>query len=143
MSEKNVEIIRALIPPPETDLVPLFRDDAAFEQLTAALEDLIAPDVEAVSMLLGSTRYAGIKGFRRLWLDWLEPWVTYHTYIEELIDAGDTVVTFVRDRGRRQNIDAEVELISGAVWEFRDGRIARVTFYGSREEALEAAGLSG
>jgi hypothetical protein len=39
-------------------------------------------------------------------------------------------------------MDAEVGLISGSVWEVRDGRIARVEFCGDRHEALEAAGLS-
>jgi hypothetical protein len=28
------------------------------------------------------------------------------------------------------------------VWTFRDGRIAHITFYQERREALEAAGLS-
>jgi ketosteroid isomerase-like protein len=38
-------------------------------------------------------------------------------------------------------MDAEVELISGSVWTFRDGRIARVEFYANREELRAATGL--
>jgi ketosteroid isomerase-like protein len=90
----------------------------------------------------GSARtYVGIDGFRDLWLDWLEPWAIYHTHVEELIDAGDRVVVLIRDRARRPDSEAEVELISGSVWELRNARIVRVEFYGSRAEALEAAGV--
>jgi ketosteroid isomerase-like protein len=38
-------------------------------------------------------------------------------------------------------MDAEVELISGSVWSFRDGKIARVEFYANREELRAATGL--
>ena len=36
MSQENVDLIRGLIPPPDVDLAPLFRDDALFEQTAAA-----------------------------------------------------------------------------------------------------------
>lgn len=85
----------------------------------------------------------GIEGFRQLWLDWLEPWVSYHTHVDSVIDAGDRVVVLIKDRARPHDSDAEVELRAGSVWELRDGRIVRAEFFGSRAEALEAAGLSG
>jgi len=40
-------------------------------------------------------------------------------------------------------MEAEVELISGSVWEVRHGKIVRVEFCRNRGEALEAAGLRG
>jgi ketosteroid isomerase-like protein len=76
-----------------------------------------------------------------LWLDWLNPWATYYNRVDELIDAGDRVVVLVRNRGRRHDMEAEVEIITASVWEFRDGRIVRAEFFGDRAEALEAAGL--
>jgi ketosteroid isomerase-like protein len=82
-----------------------------------------------------------VEGFREMWLDWLQPWATYHVHVDEVIDAGDRVVVLVRDRARRHDVDAEVELISGSVWEVRDARIVRVEFCGDRAEALETAGL--
>jgi ketosteroid isomerase-like protein len=143
MSEENVEIVRALIPPSEVDLVALFRDDNLFEQLVAAVEPAIDPQVESVAVWQAGTArvFVGLDGFRRLWLDWLEPWATYHTRVDEVIDAGDRVVTLIRDRASRPGAEAEVELLAGSVWEIRDGRVARVEFFGSRAEALEAAGL--
>jgi hypothetical protein len=141
MSRENVELIRALIPSPDTDLASLFRDDRLFGQAAAALGSVIDSEVRSVAAWQGGATYVGVEGFRQLWLDWLEPWAAYHSQIEELIDAGDRVVALVRDRGRRADVDAEVELISGSAWDIRDGKIAGVVFYGDRSEALEAAGL--
>jgi hypothetical protein len=35
-----------------------------------------------------------------------------------------------------------VERFDAAVWTLRDGKCVRLDYYGSREQALEAAGLS-
>ena len=143
MSQENVEIVRALIPPPDTDVASLLRNDSLFEQMTTALEPLIDPAIESVAIWHGgATTYVGIDGFRKLWLDWLEPWATYYVRVDEVIDAGDRIVVLIRDRARRHDTEAEIELISGSVWEVRDCKIVRAEFCGSREEALEAAGLS-
>jgi SnoaL-like domain len=143
MSQENVEIVRALIPPPDTDVASLLRDDSLFEQTKAALEPLIDPAIESVAIWQGgATTHVGIDGFRKLWLDWLEPWATYHVRVDQVIDAGDRIVVLIRDRARRHDTEAEVELISGSVWEVREGKIVRAEFCASREEALEAAGLS-
>jgi SnoaL-like protein len=141
MSQENVELVRALIPPPGTDLVALLRDDSLFEATREALAPLIEPDLESVAVWQEGKTYTGLDGFRQLWLDWLEPWATYHNQIDELIDAGDRVVALGRDRGRRHDTDAEVEIITGSVWEVRDGRLVRVAFSRDRKEALEAVGL--
>jgi hypothetical protein len=143
MSQENVEIVRTLIPSPDTDIAALLRDDDRFERIRAALEPLIDPAVESVAVWQGGAArtYVGVDGFRRLWLDWLEPWTSYHVQVDDLIDAGEKVVTLIRDRGRRPGADAEVTLVSGSVWQVRDGRVVRVEFFGSRDEALEAAGL--
>jgi len=58
-----------------------------------------------------------------------------------MIDVGDSVVVLVRDRARRHGMDVEVELISGSLWTFANGKIVRVQFYANREELREAVGL--
>jgi hypothetical protein len=143
MPKETVDVVRALLPPPDLDLAALFREENRFQRLVGALEPLIDPEVEAVAVWQGGSAntYVGIEGFKDMWLDWLQPWSTYHTQVEDLIDAGDRVVVLVRDRARRHDSDAEVELMAGSVWEIRDGRIVRVEFCGNREQALEAAGL--
>ena len=141
MSRENVELVRTLIPPPEIDFAALFRDDELFEQAASALEELIDPEVESLANWMGGRRYVGVQGFRSLWLDWLEPWTSYHAQVEDLIDAGDRVLALSHDRGRRPDVDAEIELTASSVWEVRDGRIVRVAFYTDRDDAFEAAGV--
>ena len=80
---------------------------------------------------------------RQTWLDWLEPWATYRVTLEEVIDAGDRVVVLTRHHGRREGMDAEVELIAAAIFTFRDGKLARWEDWANRAEALKAVGLSG
>jgi ketosteroid isomerase-like protein len=142
VSAENVELIRAMLPSPDTDIANLFRDDRLFASTVGGLEGLFHPDVESVPAWRGGgTTYSGIDGFREMWIDWLEPWATYHVQVDEMIEAGDSVVVVVRDRARRHDMDVEVELISGSVWTVRDRKITRVEFYGNREELREATGL--
>jgi ketosteroid isomerase-like protein len=143
MSRERVDLVRSLIPPPDVDLVSLVRDEAAFEHFATALESIIDPEIETVAVWQGGAArvFIGLDGVRQLWLDRLEPWASYRSQLEEVIDAGDRVVVLVRDRARRHGSDAEVELLAGSVWEFRDGRIARIEFFGSQAEALATIGL--
>jgi ketosteroid isomerase-like protein len=79
---------------------------------------------------------------REMWRDWLEPWETYYSELDDLIDAGDRVVVFAHDRARLPEVDREVGIIAGSVWELRNGRVTRVEFFRDRAETLAAAGLS-
>jgi len=141
MSQENVEIVRALIPPPDADLAPILREDSLFEATSEALGFVLHSELESVAVWQGGTAYAGVQGFREMWLDWLQPYVAYYTQVDEIIDAGDRVVVLVRDRARLSDTDYEVDLMAGSVWELREGRIVRVQFCANREQALEAAGL--
>jgi uncharacterized protein len=142
MSQENVELVRGVQPSPDTDLVAMFRDEAA---LMDTLSPFFHEDVEIVgpTFVAGEgVRFVGLEGLRAGWLDWLEPWESYRVEVEDLIDAGDEVVVLVRDYGRRTGMTVEASVVSGAVWTVRDGRVARVAFYLNRSEALEAVGLS-
>ncbi len=144
MSAENVALVRGLLPGPGTDLIALYRDDDAF----AAWADAVAPVFSAdfggagnIGALNESTRH-GLEGLREGWLDWLAPWVTYRTEIEELVDLGELVLVLVRDFARREPEMPEVELVSGAVWTVRDGKVAWVEFFPDRDSALKAVGLA-
>jgi ketosteroid isomerase-like protein len=142
VSSQNIELLKAILPGPDTDIANLFRDERLFPSTVEALEGLFQPDVESVPAWRGAgITYSGIDGFREMWIDWLEPWATYCVRVDEMIEAGDLVVVLVRDRGRRHGMDVEVELISGSVWTFHDGKIARVEFYANRKELRQATGL--
>jgi ketosteroid isomerase-like protein len=143
MARENVELVRGLQPDPEVDLASLFRDDASFQSWIEAVGPLFHPEFEAVSpnaALRG--RYSGLHGLRTAWLNWMEPWESYRTEVEDVIDAGGDVVVLVRDYGRRAGMEAEVTLHGAAIWTVHEGKIARAAFYADREEALEAAGVS-
>lgn len=143
MSRENLELVRGFYPTPDVDIAELFRDDDAFAGMLEAFRPLLTHDFESVAVVLGQARrYSGPEGLRQNWLDWLEPWATYRTTIEELIDAGDRVVLLLRDHGRRRGMDQEVELIGASICTIRQGKVARWEDYPDRAAALSAAGLS-
>ena len=77
------------------------------------------------------------------WLaEWTEGFESWSLEIEEVFDAGDQVVTFVRQHARAKRGGPEVNMPIAQVWTLRDGLVARMEMYFDREEALEAAGLS-
>jgi ketosteroid isomerase-like protein len=140
----NVDVIKALLPDPETDVARMFRDLTDPDRAAAAREAVAPffdPEFEAISFYTPK-RYRGPDGLRDFWLDWLEPWDSYYIGIERIVDDGDRVLVMAHDRGRRRDIDGEVEVHGGSVWTFREGRILRAEFYPSGA-ALEAAWPSG
>ena len=61
----------------------------------------------------------------------------------EMIDAGQgQVVAVFRNSGRAKLSGVEVELTFAVVYTLSDGKIARGREYWTRDEALQAAGLS-
>jgi ketosteroid isomerase-like protein len=144
MSRENAELVKALLPQPGTDVAPFFRDEDTFARVREALRPLVTDDFQSVYAFPGQSRtYEGLDGFRKNWLDWLEPWVTYRTTIEEVIDVGERVVVLFRDRGLRKDLDAEVECIGAQIWTFRDEKVARIEEYADRTEALKALKAAG
>jgi ketosteroid isomerase-like protein len=145
MSQENVELVRAVLPGPDADLVAEFNDDGAGSDLIQAIGRSLAPDFVSVKHSPGADPDVarGLDGLRAGWRDWLAPWATYRAEIEEMIDLGDRVVSVICDYARREPDAPEVALKSAVVWTVRDGRIVRADFYvGGRDEALKAAGLA-
>jgi ketosteroid isomerase-like protein len=142
MSHENVELAEAMVPQ-DTDIVPLFRDEDTFARMRHAFSAFLTDDFQSVMVFPAQTRtYSGLEGLRENWLDWLEPWATYRVTIDELIDVGERVVVLTRNRGRREDMETEVEIIAAAILTFREGKIARWEDYAVRVAALEAVGLS-
>ena len=80
-------------------------------------------------------------------VDYYQQWVDTFDDIravpEELINAGDdTVFAWVHVTGRMKESDSEIDMRLGIVYGIRDGLIVRGREYATRDEALEAAGLS-
>ena len=63
--------------------------------------------------------------------------------VKELVDAGtNQVVVITRQRGRLRDSDSWVDLEAAHVYTLDDGLLVRADVYGSRAEALKAAGLA-
>ena len=143
MSRENVDLVAALQPAPDVDLVRLFREDERLEDLAPFFHD----DLEVLrTPPLPSSEFnrepaIGLAGLKRLWLDWLEPWEAYRTKVEEIIDAGDKVVVHGRAWLGTPVQDAEFMLRATNVWTVRDAKISRVAFFLDRDAALADAGL--
>ena len=143
MSQENVELAKILLPRPGSDIVPLIRDEDTYARLGEAVTPFLTDDFESVMVRPAVTRtYAGLEGLRKNWLDWLEPWAIYRSNYEKLIDVGEHVVVLLRNHGRREDMETEVELIGATILTFRGGKIARWEDYADRAEALEAAGMA-
>jgi len=69
-------------------------------------------------------------------------WEEHRVEPQELIDAGDRVVLFLREyqRGKRSGIELVIE--TAVVFDLRKGRVVRIQGYMDRAEALKAVGLS-
>jgi len=59
----------------------------------------------------------------------------------EIAEAPRGVLIVLRYRGRGKASGAPVDVPMAHVLEYRDGRVARLAWYGTRDEAAEAAGL--
>ena len=134
MSEENLEIVRRVY-------------EAVARRDTAAVLAAYDPDVEwdfSRSLwgdLTGRAVYRGLEDLRAFYREWYEAWGKYDEAVQELIDAGEHVIVVATGRGRGRASGAEVGWTQYGVWTLREGKIVRVAWFGTREAALEAAGV--
>jgi ketosteroid isomerase-like protein len=136
MSEENVEIVRrayqAAAGRDASAAIALYGSEVEWDISRAPARDLLGePHI-----------YRGHDGLQRFFRAWYEAWEHVEPDLEELIAADEHVISVETTRGRGRASGAEVELPHFAVWTIREGKIDRVVWFGTREEALEAAGLS-
>jgi ketosteroid isomerase-like protein len=136
MSRENVEIVRELY-------------DAAARRDAAAVFALYDPEVEldasgiTLGGLIGQPVRHGHEGVRSYLHDLHEAWDDLDYDLEELIPAGEQVISFITRRGRGRSSGIAVEMSYAIVWTLREGRIVRLVWFPSHEEALKALGLEG
>jgi ketosteroid isomerase-like protein len=132
MSQENIEVVRR-----------------GYEHWMATGElssELVHPEVVwDMSTFRGwpeQQTYSGVEGANQFLADWGETWEDWEVDVEQYLDAGEDVVTIVRQRGRSKATGVAVEMHFGQIWTVRDGQQTRLRMYASPEEALETAGLS-
>ena len=133
MSQENVEIVRRVYE-------AVARGKA--ETVHALYDPEVQWDHSARKRGSGHGLYRGHEGIRRWFRAWNEAWVESDFRLEELIEAGDDVVAVVSRRGRGRVSGVEVQSPGAVLWTIRDGKVARVVLFPTRDEALEAIGLS-
>ena len=97
-----------------------------------------ASDVEVLTSL---ERFHGPSGVVEEARRWEEMWTDYRFEVEDLIDAGDTVVLLYHQVGRAKESGVEVEERAAWVYTIRERKITRVEMFQDRESALSAAGV--
>jgi ketosteroid isomerase-like protein len=133
MSEEDVQIVRRVFD--------------ALERPDAGVRALWHPDVEfdvsrdIWGALVGGGRYRGVEGVRSWMLDLYSAWETMDLNCDELIDAGEHVIAVLSVRGRGRVSGIELEYRPAGVWTLRQGKIVRVVWLPTRDEALDAVGL--
>ena len=87
--------------------------------------------------------YRGHAGVARWLQDWGAAWSEWSSEPEQFIDAGDSVVVVVRMKAKGAGSGLELDRQDAQVYRFRDNKIVRLDYYNSKDQALEAVGLSG
>jgi ketosteroid isomerase-like protein len=87
--------------------------------------------------------YRGWTGVRKWWNDFLEAWESFDAEIDEIAE-GQAGAVFVgingKGRGSASGVETEHHFLF-VIW-VADHEVARLRMFQSRDEALEAAGLS-
>jgi ketosteroid isomerase-like protein len=137
MSQENVEIVRRLF-------------DAVARRDAATVLALYDPEVEwdssrsPLTRVVGKSQrvFHGHEGLRHFFRERKEAWETAEDDCEELIDAGDDVISVVTSRARGRTSGIKVEASMAGVWTIRDSKVIRVVWFETREEAFEAGAES-
>jgi ketosteroid isomerase-like protein len=133
MSQANVEIAKRVI-------------DAFNRRDLDAIFECVNQDVEwipAMQVSFGGGPLRGREGIESYVREVSDTWEEYRVVAEDFRDLGeDRVLVLSRIEGRGAGSGGLVDAEMGQVYDFRDGKIARVRTYLDHSNALEALGLS-
>ena len=132
MSQENVEVIRSL-----TERINAGDWERVLELIHPDLE-LFPPEDEPEAKAV----YRGREGYREYSSYWIDTFDQWQTEVDEYIDASEYVVVVARVHARGRVSGARVEDSGAWVWRVRDGMGIECREYRTKEEALQAAGLS-
>ena len=132
MSEENVALVRRAF-------AVLTNDGIDALMAFAARDGVWIPAPEFIE----APEYRGHDGLRFLFYALRDNFEDWDVRGLELRDAGDAVVALFEHGGKLKGTSAPLYSRMGAVYsDFRDGKVARIEFFQTWGQALEAAGLS-
>jgi ketosteroid isomerase-like protein len=145
MSQENVEKVRAHLAVWDGEM--LRPESRPFQRIysmevTVALyapdfvyEDAVLPDHVGES-------YRGFDGSLRAAESWIEPFEWLVVDLDQIIDAGERVVSLHRARVKMRHTGIEFESPLAYIFTFQDGKVVHQRAFVDHAEALEAVGLS-
>ncbi|HXF00961.1 MAG TPA: nuclear transport factor 2 family protein [Solirubrobacterales bacterium] len=135
MSQENVENLRVLLHAWNPEAWRRGEIDTSLLDPHVTYEDKNLPDHVQET-------YRGHEGVLRATARWLEPFAEMTIELEEIVGTGDRLVSVHRVSGKARHTGIELSGPVAYQWTFRDGKVIYFRSYRSRDEALEAAGLS-
>jgi ketosteroid isomerase-like protein len=87
-------------------------------------------------------RYTGTESIRDLMRGWMEAWRNLTFTAEDFIEADNSVLVAVRQRGVGQESGTPIDVRYFSVWTFRGRAVIRLEDFSDRVQGLEAVGLS-
>jgi ketosteroid isomerase-like protein len=105
-----------------------------------------AEDVELIvhGGFIETGSFKGREEVGRWFGDWFRSFQRgYHFNLDEMRDLGGDVLVVASHGGRGRTSGVAVQGSNAYIYRVQDRKIAHVDMYPSRDEALEAAGLSG
>jgi ketosteroid isomerase-like protein len=145
MSQENAEKVRAYLATWDGEM--LRPESRPFQRIssmevTVALyapdyvyEDAVLPDHVGES-------YRGLDGSLRAAETWIEPFEWLVVDLDQIIDAGERVVSLHRARAKMRHTGIEFESPLAYVFTFQDGKVVHERAFVDHAEALEAVGLA-
>jgi ketosteroid isomerase-like protein len=134
MSRENVEIVRRIYEATSRrdreTVLSLYHPEVEWDMSQHAYGEMFSEQKPRL----------GRDSVREWFREWYDAFEDFEHACDELIDAGDQVVSVGTDRATGRTSGAAVERRMAGVWTVRDGRVVRVVWYESREQALEAIG---
>ena len=147
MSEENVELVRRLFTlwnRASAVGVETPEQSVALRELTDLAGEVFEPDIDWHDQreLPGATIHHGIDEIGRHLAAAQEALDYEHMDLLEVLDADQRVLVASRVHARGRSSGAPVERDAFHVFTFHGTRIASVRIFGTRSDALEAAGLA-
>jgi ketosteroid isomerase-like protein len=130
VSQENVEIVRRMF--------EHFRRGDVGRTAESMSDDVLcvtAPDQPDAQVFSGRAEFVAYGQ------SWLEVFDEYEVETIEFFDKGDYVVVVGHIRARGRSSGAEIESDDAWLYRLRDGKVIEYRECGTREQALEAAGL--
>ena len=126
MSKQNVDLVRRLL--------------AAFnERDMTTIRSGLHPDVELQTIVEAQHGHAGAA-------DWIaradSVFDSFEMEVEEIIDAGDSVLVVERQRGRGKGSGVLLDQQMYSLFALQDGQILRAKWFMDRDQAFTVAGIA-